>query len=133
VSQLSGSDVLRLRVLHLLAQVALRACSPLGAKALVDYVGCRLMCLRGAEGAQAAVRELVAHGSCLSRALAVAAALPGAEVVIGVDPWRSARIFAHAWLEVDGVRVDTNEGTPAQFPDELGRLPSARSSRELGL
>jgi hypothetical protein len=53
--------------------------------------------------------------------------VPGADVVIGVDVWSAARIAAHAWLEIDGVRIDTTPGA-ARFPDELVRLPSTLSN-----
>jgi hypothetical protein len=130
VSELTPGDTLRLHGLHWLARVALRVASPLRAKALLDGIGSRLPPLRGVEKARSAVRTLFPSGSCLSRAVTVAATVPSAEVVIGVDPWSAARVLAHAWLEIEGVRVDTRPGD-AQFPDELARLPPRPSSRSL--
>jgi hypothetical protein len=129
MSSLTAGHSLCLHGLHWLARMALRVRTPLAAKALVDRIGRRLPELRGVEDAQAAVRALFPAGSCLSRALTVAASLPRAEVVIGVDAWSAAQMSAHAWLEIDDVRVDTQPGE-AQLPDELARLPPLRSHRE---
>ena len=119
-------NALRLRALHLLARLALRLCPPLQAKALVDRVGSRVAKLHGPEEARAAVRELFPAGTCLSRAVTIAATLRGADVVIGFDAWSGGRGSAHAWLEIEGVRVDTSlDGNP-QFPDELTRLPAVK-------
>jgi hypothetical protein len=51
-------------------------------------------------------RALDRRGSCLSRSLAIAARLPGSTVVIGVDPRRSARLSAHAWVELGSEIID---------------------------
>jgi hypothetical protein len=130
MSELSTLDTLRLHTLHMLARVALRVRRPLQAKALVDRIAGRFPPLRSVESARDAARALFPSGSCLSRALTIAAALPGAEVVIGVDAWSAARVAAHAWLEIDGVSVDTRPGD-AQLPDELARLPSRPSNGSL--
>jgi hypothetical protein len=53
----------------------------------------------------------------------IAANLPGAEVVIGVDAWSAATVSAHAWLQIDDVNVDTRPETSTPLPDELARLP----------
>lgn len=120
-ARVSG-DAVRLRALHWVARVMLRVRSPLHARALVERIGRRLPPLRGVEGARDAVLTLFPSGSCLSRAVAIAAVLPDADVVIGVDPWQSARLRAHAWLEIGGERVDTDpRGSP--LPEELARLP----------
>ncbi len=118
----TDADALRLRGLHLIARAALRVRPPLRAKALVDWVAHMLPPLRSADHVQSAVGALFPSGTCLSRAVTIAAALPGAEVVIGVNVWNAARPSAHAWLEIDGVRVDTTPGS-SQFPDELARFP----------
>ncbi len=127
MSTLTTGVSLRLRGLHWLARAALRVRPPLRAKALVDRIGSRFPRLSGVEDARAAVRELSPAGSCLSRALTIAATLPGAEVVIGVDAWSAAQISAHAWLEIEDIRVDTNPGNIMQLPDELARFPPQRS------
>ena len=120
-------NVLRLRALHLVARLALRLCPPLQAKALVDQVGPRLAKLHGPADARAAVKELFPAGTCLSRAVTIAATLRGADVVIGFDAWSGARGSAHAWLEIEGVRVDTSLNGDPQFPDELTRLPGVKT------
>ena len=127
MSKLSTADALRLRGLHLLARIALRVRPPLGAKALVDQIGAKLPSLRGLHDARAGVQELFPAGSCLSRALTIAALLPGAEVVIGVDSRCAGRLTAHAWLEIDSVRVDTDPVRRGHFPDELARLPPGQA------
>jgi hypothetical protein len=55
---------------------------------------------RSVDDARVAANSLDRQGTCLSRALAVAARLEGGEVVIGVDA-RGA-VMAHAWVEVEG-------------------------------
>ena len=82
MSRLTSGDTLRLHGLHWLARAALRAGRPLRAKALVDRVGRRFPLRGGVEVARAAVRELLPAGSCLSRALVIAATLPGAGLLI---------------------------------------------------
>jgi hypothetical protein len=123
-------NAVRLHALHCLARVALRVRPPMRAKALVDRMARRFPPLRGGiESARDAVDTLFPTGSCLSRAVAIAAVLPGAQVVLGVDAWSAARVRAHAWLEIDGVRVDTVPGG-SQFPDEIARFPrSAMTDR----
>jgi hypothetical protein len=120
-----GIQDLRLHALHCLARVALRVRPPLQAKEWVDRAGGHLPSLRGVGGARAAVEALFPWGSCLTRAVTIAALLPGAEVVIGMDRWNSARATAHAWLEISGVRVDTDPTENSYFPDEVARLPPA--------
>jgi hypothetical protein len=126
---LTAGHAFRLHGLHWLARIALRLRRPIRAKALIDQIGRSLPELHGVEDAQAAVRALFPSGSCLSRALTIAATLPGADVVIGVDAWNAVRISAHAWLEIDDVRVDTRPGE-TELPDELARLRPLRSHLE---
>jgi hypothetical protein len=123
MSELTAGEAVFLHGLHCLARVALRVRPPLRAKALVDRIARAFPPLDGVDDARAAVRELFPSGSCLSRAVTIAATLPGAEVVIGVDPWRTAQVTAHAWLQIGHVNVDTNPGTGIQLPEELARLP----------
>lgn len=120
---------MRLHGLHWLARAALRIRPPLAAKALVDRIARRFPSLDGVDDARAAVRELFPSGSCLSRAMTIAAALPGAEVVIGVDAWRATQLSAHAWLQIDDVNVDTCPGLDRQLPAELARLPARQRRR----
>ena len=123
MSELTTRDALRLHGLHWLARAALRIRPPLQAKALVDRIARVFPPLHGVADARAAVEELFPSGSCLSRAVTIAANLPGAEVVIGVDAWSAATVSAHAWLQIDDVNVDTRPETSTPLPDELARLP----------
>jgi hypothetical protein len=131
MSELTAGDAVRLRALHWVARAALRIRSPLRAKSIVDRVASLFPRLHGVEDAHAAVRELFPAGSCLSRALAIAATVPGAEVVIGVYPPSQSSIVAHAWLEIDAVCVDTRPAESGArrehergsgLPGELTRL-----------
>lgn len=116
-------EIVGLHALHSFARFALWRWPPLEAKEHIDRVARRFRPLSGVEDARAAVALLFPSGTCLSRAVTVAARLPGAEVVIGIDPWAAARLKAHAWLEVEQERVDTNPRGPTPVPDELARLP----------
>ncbi len=93
---------LRLHALHAVARVALRLRPPLRAKAIVDRVGRHFVPFRDVSEAKDAASLLDGHGTCLSRALTVAARLPDAEVVIGVDPQAAEPLYAHAWVEIGG-------------------------------
>jgi hypothetical protein len=93
-------DVLTTRVLHRAARLALRVQSPLAARRTVARLGSLLRPFADADEARAAGESLMRGGTCLSRSLAVAARLPGSSVVIGVDVWRSARMSAHAWVQM---------------------------------
>jgi hypothetical protein len=95
--------------------------SPMRAKALVDTVGSHVLELEGVEQARAAAECLFPRGTCLSRALAIAAALPDAEVVIGAAPEPGAVLRAHAWLEIRGTIVETTPNAGVA-PPELARL-----------
>jgi hypothetical protein len=111
---------LRLEVLHCVARIALRCTSPVGAKRLVDAIGRRLRPHEGIPKAQEALRRLAGRGTCLSQSLTVAARLDGADVVIGVDPRRSAQLAGHAWIEVNGVPLGDREVVRAY--EEMARL-----------
>jgi hypothetical protein len=58
--------------------------------------------------ARAGARALGSSGTCLSWSLAVAALLPGSDVVIGVTAHRGAPLRAHAWVELRGGSLDPN-------------------------
>ena len=90
------------RALHALARIALRIAPPLRAKRMVDSVARWVAPLADVDCARDLASALQARGTCLSRALTVAALLPGAEVVIGVDPRAGGSLFAHAWVEHEG-------------------------------
>jgi hypothetical protein len=92
--------------LHLVARFATRVLPPDRAKRVVDRMGELLPPLRAAVDAEAYLAELSGSGSCLTRALAVAARWPGGQVVIGGNVGEALRDFAaHAWVENRGIRV----------------------------
>ncbi len=94
---------------HWLARIALRVQTPLRAKRTVESLAHLLPPIRGVSGARRAAETLQGRGSCLSRALAIGARLPGSEIVIGVDPRASTRLRAHAWVELDGSAIDPTD------------------------
>jgi hypothetical protein len=120
-TRLSRRQVLQLRGLHCVARALLLTSRPLRAKAMVDRIARYLEPLVGADEALAAVEALLPSGSCLSRAMTVAAAMPGAQIVVGVDRWTGVEAFAHAWLEIEALRVDASPGRPPV--PELARFP----------
>ncbi len=96
--------MIRLHALNGIAWVALRFRTPREAKCLVA-VAAKLLArpLREEVSARKAADQLDPFGSCLSRAMAIAAVFPTAEVVIGVRPGASeTSLFAHAWVEWGG-------------------------------
>jgi hypothetical protein len=95
------------RLVHLVSRVAVRLASPLQAKSVSDALAAMLPPLRGAAEAEIAMKGLGDSGTCLTRALAVASRLPGAEIVIGVDPSRRPISSAHAWVEFKGRKIET--------------------------
>lgn len=114
-----------LHALHGIAWGALRVASPVRAKAAVDAVARLAPTFDDAAEAAAAARTL-RLGTCLSRSLTIAACLPGAEVVIGVDPKTAP--LAHAWVELDGVPL----ASEAPRGDVITRLPPSRARRDPG-
>ncbi len=92
--------------LHAVTRVALRLERPLLAKRVVDGIGGRLRPIVDVAEARRAARVLEAHGTCLSRALTLAARVPAAEVVFGVEPpvagapAQASLLKAHAWVEL---------------------------------
>jgi hypothetical protein len=95
--------------LHLLARVLLRLCSPQRAHEILTRVGGLLHPHADRSELLRAGRRMRSHGTCLSRALAVAARAPQAEIVIGVLPRRGQRLLAHAWLEVCGMPLNPSD------------------------
>lgn len=110
----------------LLARELLRTRSPLQVHEAVRRLGSYLPRLRSVAEARAAMRALSAHGTCLTRSLAIASRMPRADIAIGVvhDPTEPLR--AHAWVEIDGTPIEPAEpvgaviarlwGTPARQP-----------------
>ena len=96
----------------------MRLGSPRSAHRVVRAVGRALPALDASEATRVAA-GLAGRGTCLSRALALAARLPGAEVVIGARrPGVDGAFTAHAWLERDGVALASD----AEGHRELARL-----------
>jgi len=97
------------RALHELAYFTLRFSSPLTAARIVRKAARWVTPYKGADEAREAAARLEGRGTCLTRALAVAARLRGAHVVIGIDPSTEATL-GHAWVELDAHPL--REGDP---------------------
>ncbi len=112
-------------ILHAFARVALRLCTPQSAYAIVRRVGRFLPTHGDRSDLVRAGKRLRRRGTCLSRALTIAARAPEAELVIGVAPRAGESLFAHAWLELGGQPID-----PADVAGyEIARLGDVASSR----
>jgi hypothetical protein len=72
-------------------------------------IGARLPRSRTPEHLRDIARTLGRRGTCLTRALAVAARAEKAEVVIAVLRSPNAPLTAHAWVEVDGLPIEPSE------------------------
>ena len=95
---------LDLCVLHVVARIALRCQSPRGAKRTVDVCARLIHAVRPRQATDLDRAEaLEGRGTCLSRALTIAACLEDADVVVGVDPRAAVPLYAHAWVEQHGV------------------------------
>jgi hypothetical protein len=101
----------RLRDLALLATAhgLLCALKPEQAHALMMRVGAWLPTLTTPEDARCIARSMGRHGSCLGRSIAIAARAPAADVVIGVELRSEDSLFAHAWVEMNGVPIDPSD------------------------
>jgi Transglutaminase-like superfamily len=104
-------------LLHGIARVALRAQTPLRAKRTVDAFARWLPALSLGEAMRVA-QELEGSGTCLTRALTIAARLTGSQVVIGSDGTPDEKFAAHAWVERDGTIVSAS--MPSRY--EIARL-----------
>jgi Transglutaminase-like superfamily len=112
-------------LLHLVARISLRSqSSPNAAKRIVDAMG-RLLPPLSVDEAIRVAYALEGAGTCLTRALTLAARLPGSSVVIGADGPGSAehRFAAHAWVETGGRVVSAT----APSRHEIARLYARRS------
>ena len=110
------------RTLRIVASLALSIFPPLRAKQIVDFVARPLAPLSCPE-AICLAQALEGRGTCLSRALAIAARLPGADVVIGIAPPPTKGPFAHAWVEYRGRPLRASDATGV----EIARIgPSSR-------
>jgi hypothetical protein len=106
---------MRTHGLHLLIRVALRVVSPMRVRHFAERVG-SLMPRLSREEARRVGRKLGSRGTCLSRALTVAARVPGAEVVIAGTQDRPFK--AHAWVEYAGESLTD----PAELGLEIARF-----------
>lgn len=106
------------RLLNFAARGLLHLGSPLQAYSALKMVGHWLPQRRDREDALRAAHALASSpGTCLTRALAISARTPGAEIVIGVQPAQEG-VSAHAWIELDGNPLDPS----APRGDEIARL-----------
>ena len=96
-------------ILHAVARIALRCCSPRLAYAIVTEVGAFLPQHPDHAHVRCAGARIRRKGTCLSRALTLAARTPSAELVIAVAPRAGQRLFAHAWLEFEGIPLEPSE------------------------
>jgi hypothetical protein len=115
-----------------LARGLLRSGSPMRAHELLLRVGARLPPIRTPEQARSALRSISRHGTCLSRSMAVAARAPRADVAIGVDPDKKAPLFAHAWIEMDGIAIDPNDVAGAVIARLRGPESAPRAEAHSG-
>jgi hypothetical protein len=113
--------------LLMLAQGLLRVGSPIRTHQLLVRLGRLFPQLETAADACRVARRLAGHGTCLSRALVIAARAPTADVVIGAAPAPNASILAHAWIEMGGVPIDAHEVAG----EVLARLHGPESHRGL--
>jgi hypothetical protein len=112
--------------LDLIATILLRLVTPIQAHSVLRTIGTLLPKRRGRDNIRSAAIRLKRRGTCLSRALALSARSPDADVVIGVlPPGRRQLALAHAWLELEGAPIDASEVVGV----EIARLPLKRFSR----
>jgi Transglutaminase-like superfamily len=99
--------------LHLVAWLSVRFRSPRTAKRIVDAAAAVISHpFPDREAARRAALRLSNVGTCLTRAMTIAARLPGSYVVIGRRFEKDAPFLAHAWVEQDGVALEpVDEGT----------------------
>jgi len=109
--------------LHILTRALLNVCPPMWTHAILMRLGRRLRPNRIREDIRTASLRLAGQGTCLSRALTLAARTPASEVVIGVERRHGGGFAAHAWLEVGGRPFDGSE--PRGL--EIARLPGRRA------
>ncbi|MGA2449830.1 MAG: hypothetical protein ABTD50_14210 [Polyangiaceae bacterium] len=113
-------------LLHGLARALLRVVTPLQAHAVLRGLGRILPKRRGLEEIRRAAKRLGSRGTCLSRAMALSARAPDADVVIGVFPPQQRRgALAHAWIEYRGLALDAEDVAGV----EIARMPVCRASR----
>lgn len=115
-------------LLNLGARVLLRACAPPTVHGALTCVA-RVLPQRKTHAEVRHAADLLSRGSCLSRALAIAARSPSADVVIGVQPEGGTGLYAHAWVEVDGRPLHPSDPGGREIARLKGRR---RPSKEAG-
>jgi hypothetical protein len=124
----------RIHLLHLVARIAVAGTSPLRAKRIVDAAATLTAPRDDAQSAEDA-RRLFAHirgrGTCLTRAIAVAACLPRSDVVIGAAPSGPEGLRAHAWLAIDGELIERGPPGIQEIARLRGRAPSTPTGSRL--
>jgi hypothetical protein len=101
-------------LLHIVARIAVRLWPPLTAKRRIDKVAALVKPIDIDEATR--LTQRLRGGTCLTRSLAIAARLPGSEVVVGVSRAQGSPLRAHAWVEAQGLCIGEPE------PTELARL-----------
>ena len=93
------------RSLHLVARVAIQLLPPVRAQRVVATLARAFPRIRGEECARALAYELETSGTCLSRAMTIAARVENAQIAIGVTYAPGGRLRAHAWVTLDGFAI----------------------------
>lgn len=115
-----GTRLIAEDFLNLAAHALLRICSPSTTHAVLQRAGDFLPRRRTREELRWAALNMKQRGTCLTRALALAARSPRAEVVIGVH-YDERDLRAHAWVELDGGPLDPSHPSGR----EIARLGGA--------
>lgn len=109
-------SLIGIHLLHCASRMAVRLAPPLDAMRIVRRCARWLEPLLEPLSDERTIgrhaESLENHGTCLTRAIAIAARVPRAEVVISVNPGAPRPYFAHAWVEIDGrpVRSEDRHG-----------------------
>lgn len=91
------------------AHMLLHVCAPPRTLYILRRLGRPFPRLKTRGEHRRALSRLQGRGSCLSRALALAARSPNAQVVIGVHLRNGCEFEAHAWLEVQGAPLEPTD------------------------
>lgn len=119
--------MIAVRLLHVLARVAVRVRSPLEAKALVDAAGALFPPYASSAHARRDAAAIARSGTCLTRALAIAARLPDSAVVIAAK--KPSAFAAHAWVErASGERISDDDEGFEWSTNEIVRLKRGGAS-----
>lgn len=92
--------VLTAHASHVVARLLLATMPPRRAFRAMRFIG-RFFAL-DVPAARHVAAMLEPHGTCLTRAVAIAGRLPQACIVVGTRPQAGRPFHAHAWVEVSG-------------------------------